>query len=101
MQGDYDYDYDHDHEQTQQTFELEPKLTYNDTIEAIRVQAQGIDCTVTGEMLELCDAKGTITLSKDIPHRDVEVLFGANLDQDHRLSVTVEPIEELGEPTDE
>jgi hypothetical protein len=85
-----------ENEQTNETFDLEPNLTYNGDLGAARVEAQGIGCTVTAEMFEVAEAKGPTTLSKDIPHRDIAALFNAQLDQPFRLSIALEPIEEIG-----
>ena len=85
-----------ENEEIEETYDLEPNLTYNGDLGAARVEAQGIGCTVTAEMFEVAQAKGPITLSKDIPHRDIAALFNARLDQPFRLSITLEPIEEIG-----
>ncbi|QLG30023.1 hypothetical protein HUG10_20675 (plasmid) [Halorarum halophilum] len=73
---------------------LVPQLSYNDELGGARVRSQGVNCTLTWEMFEIALTKGGIELTTDVPHQDLEALFGATLGQDCRVCVSIEPTEE-------
>jgi len=79
--------------QEETEFELEAALTYNDPVGGARVRAQGINCTLAATMFELVDAKGPLSITKDVPRYDLEALFDVELDKSYRVEITVSPVE--------
>lgn len=70
-----------------------PQLGYDDAIGA-HLRAQGIDTTVSAAMLSIADAQDGLFTEAVISRHSISELYGVELDQDIKLTVELEPVED-------
>jgi hypothetical protein len=82
-----------------------PELTYNKDKGAC-LKAQGIEVVVDETILSIADTKGGITTDAVVSRHSVEALLDVPLDNNHRVTVTIEEVEDdelnqIGDNTNE
>lgn len=81
------------HNMTDEKLRFSPHLGYDENIGA-HLRAQGIDTTISAAMLSVADAHDGLFTEAVISRHSINELYGIELEQDFRLTVDLEPVED-------
>lgn len=84
---------------TRDGLDLHPATQYNNE-RGVHIEVEGIDLYVTPEMLQLADSQGGISVESRLVTPAIQAVYDDILDDDMKVTVSIDPVEDDEEETD-